>query len=80
MPFKLAQRVFKMKKRTNHEKKSREKITCPMCSAVTRPVPLENGEILCPACRTDLKPYIEAYLEYVKVRAEQNGMEFNHDI
>lgn len=61
-------------------KKKGEPITCPMCSAVTRPVPMENGDILCKACQTNLTPYIEAYLEYVKVRAEQNGITFENDL
>lgn len=57
-----------------------EPIVCPMCSAVTRPEPKEDGSIICKACRVDLKPYVEAYLEYVKVRAKQNGMEFENDL
>ncbi len=46
---------------------------CPLCYARMRPV-YEGERIICKSCKRDLKPYIDAYVEYVKVRAEQNGM------
>jgi hypothetical protein len=56
------------------KKDKKEKMECPLCHGLMRPV-YEEDAVYCSACRTDLKPYAEAYVEYVKVRAKQNSID-----
>lgn len=64
-----------MKIKQRKSKHQNELMQCPLCFAHFYPRETfssvtEAEHIVCTSCHTDLKPYIEAYLEYVQKSAE----------
>lgn len=67
------------------KRKFSELYSCPMCSAMMYPIIKDtpDGELdksyFCTSCKTDLTPFISAYLEYVIKSGEARIQESNHE-
>lgn len=73
------------KKKRNKERKEfnkdKDMVACPSCNAMVYPISSavnekgEPTEIICSSCKEDILPMIEAYKEYLSIRAKQKQEE-----